>query len=75
MQDFIYRIGTTDDIEKIVKLGISSFGQFKDQLSNISWKKLETYLLNEIPIRIYWINQNVLLVRMRMKLLVWPLEI
>ena len=47
MQDFIYRIGTTDDIEKIVKLGISSFGQFKDQLSDINWKKLEAYLLDE----------------------------
>ena len=47
MQDFIYRVGTTDDIEKIVKLGISSFGQFKDQLSDINWKKLEAYLLNE----------------------------
>jgi len=47
MQDFIYRVGTTDDIEKIVKLGISSFGQFKDQLSDINWKKLEAYLLDE----------------------------
>jgi ribosomal protein S18 acetylase RimI-like enzyme len=47
MQEFIYRAGATDDIEKIVRLGINSYGQFKDQLSDTNWKKLEAYLLDK----------------------------
>jgi ribosomal protein S18 acetylase RimI-like enzyme len=47
MQEFIYRTGTTNDIEKIVQLGLNSFGQFKDHLSDINWKKLEAYLVDE----------------------------
>jgi ribosomal protein S18 acetylase RimI-like enzyme len=47
MQQFIYRAGATDDIEKMVRLGINSYGQFKDQLSDTNWKKLEAYLLDK----------------------------
>lgn len=47
MHDYNYRSGTTNDIEKLRKLGLNSFGQFKEQLTNANWMKLETYLFDE----------------------------
>lgn len=47
MSELNYRNATTSDIAKLRLLGLNSYGQFKNQLSDDNWKKLETYLESE----------------------------
>ena len=42
-----YRIGTLDDKEKLQELGLISFGQFRDILTEGNWHKLHSYLSAE----------------------------
>ncbi len=47
MLEYTFRNATVADIEKLKVLGLNSFGQYKSQLSDDNWKKLETYLKGE----------------------------
>ncbi|RFS18512.1 GNAT family N-acetyltransferase [Emticicia sp. C21] len=47
MQGYIFRKATIDDIEKLKLIGLNSFGNFKDQLTEDNWEKLKNYLTGE----------------------------
>jgi ribosomal protein S18 acetylase RimI-like enzyme len=42
-----YRIGTLNDKEKLQKLGLSSYGRFRDVLTEENWNKLNSFLSSE----------------------------
>lgn len=42
-----YRIGTFSDKEKLQKLGLNSYGQFKNILTEENWNRLNSFLTNE----------------------------
>ena len=42
-----YRIGTLLDKEKLQNLGLNSYGQFKNLLTEENWNKLNSFLTNE----------------------------
>ncbi len=39
-----YRIGTIDDKEQLQKLGLNSYGQFKNVLTHENWLKMNSFL-------------------------------
>lgn len=41
-----YREGTLEDINKLKKLGLTSYGQFKNELSEDNWRKMYNFLSN-----------------------------
>ena len=45
--EYQYRIGTIANIEKLKKLGLNSYGQFKDVLTEDNWNKLNTSISAE----------------------------
>ena len=47
MQAYNFRNATIADNVKLKVLGLNSFGQFKDQLTDDNWEKLEKILANE----------------------------
>lgn len=47
MQTFTYRNATIADVEKLKLIGLNSFGNFKNQLTNDNWEKLKNYLTGE----------------------------
>jgi ribosomal protein S18 acetylase RimI-like enzyme len=42
-----YRIGTLEDKEKLQKLGLDSYGQFKEVLTKENWEKMNSFLTAE----------------------------
>ena len=42
-----YRKGSYKDLEQLKKLGISSFGRFKPELSTVNWEKMKASLGND----------------------------
>ncbi|TDE17335.1 GNAT family N-acetyltransferase [Dyadobacter psychrotolerans] len=47
MPKYTYRTATSSDSEKLIEVGLKSFGQMKDQLTDSNWKRLEAYLTAE----------------------------
>lgn len=45
--EYIYRNGTIEDLEQLQKLGLNSFGQFRDLLTEENWNKLKASLSSE----------------------------
>ena len=45
--EYIYRTGTPSDVKKLRQLGINSYGQFKEVLTEDNWNKLNTSLSRE----------------------------
>ena len=45
--EYKYRIGTIEDKEKLQKLGLTSYGQFKEVLTEENWNKLNAFLTAE----------------------------
>lgn len=42
--EYKYRIGTIKDKEKLQKLGLTSYGQFKEVLTEENWNKMNAFL-------------------------------
>ncbi|WP_460473705.1 GNAT family N-acetyltransferase [Emticicia fontis] len=47
MQEYTFRKGEIKDIEKLKLIGLNSFGNFKNQLTEDNWEKLNKYLTGE----------------------------
>jgi len=47
MQEYIFRNATISDIERLKLIGLNSFGNFKNQLTDDNWEKLKNYLTGE----------------------------
>ena len=45
--EYKYRIGTIEDKEKLQKLGLTSYGRFKEVLTEENWNKLNAFLTAE----------------------------
>lgn len=45
--EYLFRTGSTADLERLQKLGLNSYGEFKDVLSEENWNKLHTSLSRE----------------------------
>ena len=45
--EYKYRIGTIEDKEKLQKLGLTSYGQFKEVLAEENWNKMNAFLTAE----------------------------
>ena len=45
--EHLFRIGTSEDIEKLRQLGLNSFGQFNAILTDFNWNKLKENLSKE----------------------------
>jgi ribosomal protein S18 acetylase RimI-like enzyme len=47
MLEYTFRNATIADIEKLKRIGLNSFGNFKNQLTEDNWEKLKNYLTGE----------------------------
>jgi ribosomal protein S18 acetylase RimI-like enzyme len=45
--EYIYRTGTSSDIQHLKELGLIAYGQFKDILAEGHWNKMTTFLAGE----------------------------
>ncbi len=42
-----YRIGTENDLEELIQIGLNSYGQFKNELTKENWLQLKSFLMDK----------------------------
>lgn len=69
--NLIYREGTLKDLDKLKELGLISYGQFKNNLTEDNWEKMNNFYQILIHTLTCLITQSALSVKAAKKLLVW----